>query len=205
MFPVRHVAAGFCSKGACEVIATTPHSAAHTGGADFLGTVEPHWARFALSGVLPRSAPMSALCVCVLCASPAALACPLQDDITATSPGLVPAAAQGGRRTRPMALAEPAAGERCRMASSSPTCLPLLAGTLPALLSLAGMLPAWPQNQWPAADSVSRINSFDVRPGIAGCRRGVCRHSISLRLSGGYLSGVFAAGCPSSSKLRRLV
>lgn len=195
MFPVRHVAADFCSKGACEVIATTPHSAAHTGGADFLGTVEPHWARFALSGVLPRSAPMSALCVCVLCASPAALACPLQDDITATSPRLVPAAAQGGRRTRPMALAEPAAGERCRTASSSPTCLHLLAGTLPA----------WPQNQWPAADSISRINSFDVRSGIAGCRRGVCRHSISLRLSGGHLSGVFAAGCPSSSKLRRLV
>ncbi len=124
MFPVRHVAADFCSKGACEVIATTPHSAAHTGGADFLGTVEPHWARFALSGVLPRSAPMSALCVCVLCASPAALACPLQDDITATSPGLVPAAAQGGRRTRPMALAEPAAGERCRMAAAArPACL----------------------------------------------------------------------------------
>ena len=147
MFPVRHVAADFCSKGACEVIATTPHSAAHTGGADFLGTVEPHWARFALSGVWP------------------------------------------------MALAEPAAGERCRTASSSPTCLHLLAGTLPA----------WPQNQWPAADSISRINSFDVRSGIAGCRRGVCRHSISLRLSGGHLSGVFAAGCPSSSKLRRLV
>ena len=37
--------------------------------------------------------------------------------------------------------------------------------------------------------------SFDVSPGIAGRRRGVCRHAISIRLSAVELPGVFAAGC----------
>ena len=93
-------------------------------------------------------APMSALCVGVSSASAAALTCPMQNDVSVASPRFVPAAAQGRRRTRPVALAEPAAGERCKMASSSLACLPLLAGTLPALLSLAGMHLGWPLIRW---------------------------------------------------------
>ena len=164
-----------CSKGACEVMASPPHSAAHICDTESLSGVNPtgrgqRGLGACLTADRTSVAPMSALCIGVPCASPAALACPMQNNVFVTSPRPVPAAAQGRRRTWPVALAEPAAGEWCKMASSSLAGLPLLAGTLPALLPSAVMLLAWPMVRWPAADPTSRISSFDVGFAIAGWR-----------------------------------
>ena len=142
-----------CSKGACEVIAMSAHSAAHICVAESsLSAVNLIVQHLHCLGWLALN--MSALCVCVSCASPAALACPSRNDVTMATPCPVPAVAQGGRRTRPMALAESAAGKRCTMASSSLACLPVLAGTLPTLLAWAGMLLAWPLTRWLVADQL---------------------------------------------------